>query len=154
MKTIHISLIVLSLLIVSCSTPEPGALEISNLSKKVFDTLKGGDESKFDLLIPDKKAFTLYKNVIEKDSSHTLDTMESFNADLIDQFKNFRSVLGEINGATHTNYTEELIKTSVSTRAVVTTKFSQDGKVTKYKFDAAKLNGRWFCMGNFQKIQQ
>ncbi|HET8963902.1 MAG TPA: hypothetical protein VFM99_08395, partial [Chitinophagales bacterium] len=138
---------------VSCSKPEPGALETSILSKKVFDTLKGGDESKFDLLIPDKKAFNQYKTIVEKDSSHSLGNMENFNADLINQYKNFRSVLGEINGATHNNYTEELIKTTVSTRAIVTTKFSQDGKVTKYRFDAAKLNGRWFCMGNFQIIQ-
>lgn len=153
MKTIHISLIFLGLLIVSCSKPEPGALELSNLSKKVFDTLKGGDESKFDLLIPDEKAFKIYKVVVEKDSMQSLSNMENYNADLMDQYKNFRSVLGEINGATHTNYTEELIKTTASTRAIVTTKFSQDGQFTKYKFDAAKLNGRWFCMGNFQIIQ-
>ncbi|MBK6731554.1 MAG: hypothetical protein IPG60_11555 [Bacteroidetes bacterium] len=153
MKTIHISLIILGLLIVSCSKPEPGSIELSNLSKKVFDTLKGGDESKFELLIPDEKTFTLYRVVVEKDSGKSLGDMDNFNGEIINEYKNFRSVLGEINGATHTNYTEELAKTKATTRAVITTKFSMDGNFTKYKFDAVKLNGRWFCMGNFQLIQ-
>ena len=153
MKNIHIILLLAGFALVSCSKPEPGAAELEILSKKLFDTMKTGDESKFQLLIPDEPAYTLYTELVKKDSATAVNGIKIFDKELINEFNTFRSSLQDISGATHTNFNQELVKTANTSRAIVTTKFTLDGKVTKYRFDAIKLRGRWFCLGNFELLK-
>lgn len=154
MKTIHILLLASVMLIAGCSTSEPGSVELPNLSKKVFDALRIGDDSKFELLIPNKRAYNQYRVIVEKETGQTLVGLDTFKTGLFLQYDAFRSVLGDISEATHSNSTEEHVKSDAANRAVVTTKFSIGGELTKYQFDAIKLDNHWFCLGNFKLLQK
>lgn len=149
MKPLHTCILLAGILLSSCSSPESGAIELSSLSKKVFDTLKSGDSKKFTLLIPDEISFERYTELANRDSEINLGGVTEFQNAIVNQFQSFRKELPDMSESSHANYSEEQSKYENITRAVVTTKFTTNGAVTKYNFDAVKLNGRWYCIGNF-----
>ncbi len=138
----------------SCQKTERGAPDVETLSRKFFDTLRDGNFSKSEFLLPDKGTF----RKIEEQRGVKVSDTEAAYAEFIKgaeaSFDSVRQMVPDWQSTRFLRSTTEAGNAGNLATMIITTKFESGTDHLKYTITGTRFNNRWYYQGDVHWVNK